>query len=424
MICCVAMSRTLRLSLLACGGAILSVLFVVAGQDGAPRDCAGAERLVPPTRPSPPPSSSVLKMVAQRVRSEMGSLRGAVAQKVVRGWLDDEWQVEEGQARPEILEALNSPDADLQWVALLSVERYGLVDAALFMSVLKRTTDGSAPTREAAFAALERFGSAEPGVVAKMRTICRLSEEGRLQAAILRSLPALAPDEETLRLLLRYLGDESVRVRQGAACGVASLDLGSSEFDTSKPLVEPLSSALDDVDPYVRACAARALERTGVRAVSAAPALVRRLDDDDPTVVRWATMALIACSHDATEPVAAALREGRSTPTTLVWILRRLGGSRAIKVLRSGLAHEDHLVRAECAMALHGLGDVQVDAAAALAGLLEDKDAEVLILALEGLSMMSDEARPSLSKVEALRGHPDARVRGRASTLLERLERD
>lgn len=107
---------------------------------------------------------------------------------------------------------------------------------------------------------------------------------------------------ESLGLLLT---SPDPRVRESASYALASLPAAAQ--GAQKPLV----AALEDEGPLVRAQAARALGRAGVR--KAGPALARAAADPNPSVRKAALVALGSCAEPkdryAAAPVLAALAD-------------------------------------------------------------------------------------------------------------------
>jgi HEAT repeat protein len=113
------------------------------------------------------------------------------------------------------------------------------------------------------------------------------------------------PDPRTIDALLAALDDPDELVRLNAALALGELQ-GRPELPT---IVEPLSRALRDPSPYVRAMAASALGRgKDPRAVGP---LVGALDDDDAGV-RAAAEAVLPTFDD---PAAQEALARRAEPT-------------------------------------------------------------------------------------------------------------
>jgi HEAT repeat protein len=92
-------------------------------------------------------------------------------------------------------------------------------------------------------------------------------------------------DPRAIDALLAALGDPDTLVRLNATLALGEFQ-GRPELET---IVQPLSQALNDQSPLVRAMAASALARA--KDPSAVPALIAALDDADPNV--QATVAAV-----------------------------------------------------------------------------------------------------------------------------------
>ncbi len=103
------------------------------------------------------------------------------------------------------------------------------------------------------------------------------------------------------RGLALALRDAEERIRRHAIREVSALEPG-----VTIALLELLIGALDDESARVRRLAARAITRAGPRGAPAAPALVARLDDEDPEVV----IEAIRCLHHLRATAAARSKLG------------------------------------------------------------------------------------------------------------------
>ena len=219
--------------------------------------------------------------------------------------------------------------------------------------------------------------------------------------------------------LLERLTAEHVPVRRAAAFGLARLPIRTPRAET----VEALRKALGDEDGRVAGNAALALARLGTGAAPAVGELVGLVMRSQGKVRSAAMTALAAVGNGAVPALEAAIDPAHGDALlAVVWLLRKIGTPDALAVLRRGLEHEAPLVRGRCAVEL---GTTHADEVLdTLVALLEEEDAEVLIVALEGLGPMGAKAAPARKGLEALGTHADARVRQAARVLLDRLDRE
>jgi HEAT repeat protein len=255
-----------------------------------------------------------------------------------------------------------------------------------WMTVLKE--DETPRKRRAAVVALgqiaaehrDSLGTVVAAVGRALRTDA--SPAVREQAAVV--LGQMRP-EETAAALTDLT--ESMRVEKESAVkrevAVALARLGA----VAKPAVQPLTAALEDADPTVRAAAADALGRIGPDARSAAPTLLALLKDAQKPVRRAAVFALGRVDPEEKDAPAAAL----------------------VGVLKSD---SDIDLRREALLALGFLGERSESVVTALASILADKNAELRALAALTLGRFGSAVRSVDAVVlKALKTDPEKDVR-------------
>lgn len=146
--------------------------------------------------------------------------------------------------------------------------------------------------------------------------------------------------------------------------------------------VPPLTAALTDPDPHVRAVAARSLGTLAPAAADAVPALAERLGDKDPVPA----LEALGKFKDRAAPALARLRE----------------------LLKAG----DDRVRWNAAKTLGKIGPAALPAAPDLVAALDDADAEVREHAAEALGDIGPTAAPlAAGPLGKALDDPEARVR-------------
>ena len=132
-----------------------------------------------------------------------------------------------------------------------------------------------------------------------------------------------------------------------ASAGRTTHEADSPESDELARQVSDLTAALKDPDRHVRWQAARTLSETPV--VTAAPALVEAMNDEDFGVVWLAAEALTKLGSAALEPLLQAMVEGHET----LWC--RQGAYRIIRAL------VDTVSRPDLKPVLHALESAEPD---------------------------------------------------------------
>ncbi len=204
------------------------------------------------------------------------------------------------------------------WFAqVLGAERI-LVGANELDDLLQALTTGDDKSRETAALALGRFGA--------------------------RAIEPLA----------RLLAGEDAEGRWWAARALAESHRHSSGIG-GPDVLPPLTRALTDPDPDVRACAALALGRIGEGA--AAPDLAERLADESAFVASVAADALSMIGEPAVDALTGKLDAERAhTRLLAVRALARIRSERAVGPLFGLLEDPSYLVRHYAHEALEALG--------------------------------------------------------------------
>lgn len=260
---------------------------------------------------------------------------------------------------------LSSKDAKLRAV---SAELYGLVAPREALGPLAEAAGkGERAERAAVRAALAKASrNAEPEALERLLSGAK---EAKTKVELLRGLAARLPEVAqaeawvTRELASPEMGTRYVLVEPARALGLAGK-------------IAPLSSLLDDVDPYVRAHAAESSERIP----TLAPKLTQKLADPDPRV-REAALVSLATSKVTPE------RETMAVFANDEWTFVRVAAAGALaqlppgrdaanpvdKALEGGLAERSPLVKQAALAALgqrHAKGS-----AAAIAEVAKDAEA-------------------------------------------------
>lgn len=410
------------------GGGLCALFLGVLGGDERPPDPTGAgppEDVPPAAGPTRLQGLDAVRAVARTVREvRVQTQDEATAAAMGRQYLDRVLP-EDPRARRELLiEALGDADDDVRWIALSGVFRYGPADPRLAKILIARARDETGFVREAALAALRAVRRAEAGTVAHLEATLP-SASGALWAALVHALLNIqAGDPSALAAykprFLRALDSTQVDVRRAAAYGLARIDL--SPVDGPYPHADArarMIRALDDADSDVRMWIAQGLSRMLHEGAPAVEALVERLADDAPHVADWAKAALGEIGRPALPAVERVLAAGdRRRASGAVYVLRRVGGPQAVRVLREGLEHPDPVFRVRSMMALRDLRIEGLEPIRLYIAVLTLDDLDALRLALEGLSRLGADARPARDAVAALADHSDDVVRLKARSIL------
>jgi HEAT repeat protein len=202
------------------------------------------------------------------------------------------------------------------------------------------------------------------------------------------------------------------------------------------PAVRPLTAALRDTNPAVRAGAAISLGRLRERANTApvVAALHEALRDGDEKVRSAAVEALVAVAPESPRTVAALvarLKErgpgGADARTLAAVYLDGLGppARAAIPALLEALQDPDAGVRGHAAMALKTHGPDKASAVPALVrALREDSNRYVRGAAAEILGQLGRRARPAAPALVAALQDPEGHVRSSAAAALREVGAD
>jgi len=194
----------------------------------------------------------------------------------------------------------------------------------------------------------------------------------RLNAA--EALWFITGSKKVVPAFIEALRHEDVEVRRFAV-GM----LGLVEAD-AEDVLQPLTAALSDTDPFVRATAAEVLADYGLAASTALPHLERLLGEDDYTrvVVVHAILCIDPSKTEGLVPVlTGALRNGdRMVRQRAAQVLGEIppAGALAIRSLLQALDDEEQAVRLEVLNALQNLGAAAAPATPALIEVLTGND--------------------------------------------------
>jgi HEAT repeat protein len=188
---------------------------------------------------------------------------------------------------------------------------------------------------------------------------------------------------------------------------------------------EALAARLNDVDVDVRGDAGDALVRRGEAAV---PALVRLLEDSDPTVRTnaAATLGRIGLPARAALPALKRLMREETVTTAREQMARTLGQvasdqPETIDELIGYLETGDESTRVLAAEALGAAGQPAARAVPALMRALVDPSAQLRAEAAEALGSMGPAVRPAIPALLAALNDPDHEVQHSVAEALSRL---
>ncbi len=417
------------------GGGLCALFLGVLGGEtprSEPQPGTNGKPDAPPVKPGPTRVQGIdaIRAVARTVREVRVQTKDeATAAAMGRQYLDRTLPQDEAARRALLIEALGDEDEDVRWIALSGVFRYGRADPQLVKILIARARDEADFVRSAALAALRSVRRAEPGTVTFLRQTLPTTS-GPLWASIVHALINIeAADASALAgyapMFLKALDSEHVEQRRAAAYGLARIDL-SPPPDGPFPhgaIRTRMIAALEDDDSDVRMWTAQGLSRMLHEAAPAVDALVELLADEAPHVADWAKAALGEVGRPALPAVERVLLAGdRKRAAGAAYVLRRIGGPDAVRVLRKGLAHADPVIQVRSMMALRDLEVSGLEAIPLYVRVLALEDVDALRLALEGLSRLGADARPARDAVARLAEHEDDVVRVKAGSILAAID--
>jgi len=243
-------------------------------------------------------------------------------------------------------------------------------------------TDSDESVRKAAISAVTRIG---PAAIPALTGLTE-NKNAEVRVAALNVLTQLGPaDKATLSSLRKLMKDPQPEVRAAAIRWlVRSIPPGPE----AKEFMEPLAPVLSDKDWHTRRSASLALGKAGAIAVDALIALVE--NSDNPTARAEAILALGTIgpgAKGAIKPLIEVLRD----PTQ---------GHLHIQVMAS-------------------LAKMNPDAGVALVGLLNDRDTNVRVLAINALA--PEQARTAKDTLVKMLRDPSDEIRWASAKALTRL---
>ncbi len=283
------------------------------------------------------------------------------------------------------------------------------------------------------------------------------STAGHLQT-LFQVRDVVPPPVKVLPAVRSLLKDPNADVRN-LACQV----LGQMGKEAS-PAVADLTATLKDKEPFVRGVAATALWDVAKKK-EGLDELVRLLNDDNPTLRRWAATTLGLRGPEARETVpalekairdphpvvrveaanalwtitrkeetcrllASMLQDGdatvRSTAAVVLGLPSGEGAVRAVPALVRALWDDDSRVRSNAAEALGRIGSKAQQALPALLAILDAKVEEdhVVSAATEAVGLLGKESKPAMTALRMKLKHPIGYVRALAALGLSRIEKD
>jgi HEAT repeat protein len=323
-----------------------------------------------------------------------------------------------GRVAPALERALKDPDLDVRVTAAGALTRLGYRDAYLVPALLEGLGSRDLSVRNGAIGALSALGPAAQPAVPALVPILADPDEGPIRATVAQVVGAAgegAPGVEPA--LVSALGSDDRDVREAAA--ETCRELGPLARD----LADPLAHLLEDRDPLVRTCAARALvcvDRGNGQA--ALPVLLRSLGSGDASAedgLRTQRSDALAGMLQAIEAEDPALRRGAALG--LGWVG---AGTRAVVVppLRRALKDTDPAVRAAAANSLimRGVGDSEV--VPVLLDRLGSRDLDARNAALGSLYFLGPPAKPAVPVLLRILADPDeGAVSGHVAMTLARI---
>ncbi|NQT21468.1 MAG: HEAT repeat domain-containing protein [Planctomycetes bacterium] len=274
---------------------------------------------------------------------------------------DADWTVRQSAVRafaaigkpalPKLIELFNDADIDKRRGATQSLAHLG---PAALPALTAQFAGGNADFRRRACDVIAALG---PWAAAAQEKLLPLLKDGdaTVRRSAARAFRRIGPP--AVGTLIAAVKGQDAALRQPAAAG-------------------ELAGALKEAAPETRRAAAGALARMGLKAQSAAPALVEVLTDKDPETARLAALALLNINNAAVEPLAEALQgDAAELRKAAARVLATIGAP-AIETLTAALKAEKTEVRMLAAVAIgrtgaHG-GPAAKEAATALVAALRD----------------------------------------------------
>ncbi|MHC5054827.1 MAG: HEAT repeat domain-containing protein [Planctomycetota bacterium] len=270
-----------------------------------------------------------------------------------------------------------------------------------------------------------------------------MTTPGFLTCVLWASAAAAVAPPKAVEEHVRDLGSDLAAVRANAAAALGTIDHSAAVPALVKALRDPqgavrreaakalgtikdpraadaLAAALADEDGTARFHAAHALGE--IRDPGVAEALLGGLGDASSCVRDQAAWALRGLADPSVVGrLAKALEDDRADAAHVVWILRHIGGERAVGALASLLASRDAWTRERAVRALGELG--AKSAAGPLVTALSEADASVRRRAVAALvAIGGDESLAALEDLAARETDPS--VRDAAREAVARMSRD
>ena len=318
----------------------------------------------------PPPIETLLRTA--RESEDASAVRAAIMQLGYEN---------RPEVYPLLVEKLDDPNPSIQHAAVISLGRYGRVEAIRELVKPKIFRSAQSQIRWAAVTAVGRLGDyrvidhllkavEDPEWIVRTEAVTELM--GKVQeiisrknvrlARILIHMFSLANEEivnlamngfleigpESLRWLHEALGNSSATIRSNAA-----RTLGKMRSRGSTPYLMDL---LEDEDGTVRASAAEALGLIGDKVCI--QALVEKIQDNVEKVQEQAAGAIVLFGRQATVPLLFVLARERDkfTQRALLRCLGRIGDPKSVPALISYLRSSYFIVRQAAVSALIRFG--------------------------------------------------------------------
>ncbi len=283
---------------------------------------------------------------------------------------------------------LSLPKNEVWWIRRDSARALGRIGGPGVFEALSATlTDPSGDVRIQTMLALGELRDIR--AIPLLLDLFRKSDYPSIAA---QALSSFGDDNRITETIITALQDEDPFIRR---CAASAIETG--EIDDER-VAKPLVALLKDDDPTVREAAARALGH--ITSQSAVKPLITALSDVVPNVRMYAAIALGNLGdRQAVEPLIETLKTDSSDPAAwAIYALGRLGDQRAVELLLDALAGRfGNAVRHFAAAAVGRLGDGR--AFEPLVGALHDEDVVIRIAAAEGLGYLGNkDALPLLER--------------------------
>ncbi|MBP60684.1 MAG: hypothetical protein CMJ62_04080 [Planctomycetaceae bacterium] len=320
-------------------------------------------------------------------------------------------------AVPDLIEALQDSSYKVRSSAAYALGRIGPAAQSAVPALISRIGDEQQEVRSSAAAALGEMGPAAQDAVPRLLAAALHDGDSRARLSMALAVNRIGPVDEAVTYFIKALQDEHLRTPAVVALGQCG--------PGAKDAVPYLIKFLQDQDFRVRSSAVSALGRIGLHAERAVPELIKLLRDRD--VGKQAAFALSKIGVSAVPALVESLHDDdRNVVRHSMYALGELGphAKESVPTLVKSLYDEDPQMRSAAAQAVGRMGSIAQEAVPSLNERLQDKDARVrlsTVIALGNIGPAAHRAVPAL--IETALQDANFQVRGRGASALVQIGR-